>query len=206
MVDEQDSKTPEIPKDGQRADGPFVAAGGSSPTGAVKGKKETKKQLLKQVEELTVERDGHRDALLRLQAEFENFKKRQAREKEEYRKNAFERVVREVLPILDNLERAANHGTETPDTAKIQEGVDLVVKQFQETIANLGVTPLDAMGEVFDPHVHEAMSTVETEGDPPDGTVVEVYQKGYMMNSRVLRPTMVGVAKLVDEQSKEEKS
>jgi molecular chaperone GrpE len=101
--------------------------------------------------------------------------------------------------VLDNLERAVEHSFSGADTDKMLQGVHLVLKQFRDGLSHFGVEPIDAEGAPFDPHIHEAMSRVETEGDPPDGTVVEVYQKGYLLYGRVLRPAMVGVAKLVDE-------
>lgn len=140
----------------------------------------------------------YRDNLLRLQAEFENYKKRLNREREEQRRNSRERVLKEFLPVLDNLERAVLHG-DADEADKVFEGVELVLKQFREVLERFGVGAIEAEGREFDPHVHDAMSRVETEGDPPDGTVVEVYQKGYLLDGRVLRPAMVSVAKLVDE-------
>lgn len=139
-----------------------------------------------------------RERLLRLQAEFENYKKRQSRERGEQRRNAHVGILKEFLPILDNLERAVEHG-DVSEPAKIVEGVQLVLKQLKESFSQFGVTRMESRGGMFDPHVHEAMSRVETEGDPPDGTVVEVYQEGYLLDGKILRPAMVGVAKIVDE-------
>jgi molecular chaperone GrpE len=138
-----------------------------------------------------------RERLLRLQAEFENYKKRQSRERGDQRRNVHIGVLKEFLPILDNLERAVEHG-DVSDPGKIVEGVQLVLKQLKESFTQFGVTRMESRGEMFDPHVHEAMSRVETDGDPPDGTVVEVYQEGYLLDGRILRPAMVGVAKIVD--------
>ncbi|MFC1657114.1 nucleotide exchange factor GrpE [Candidatus Moduliflexota bacterium] len=140
----------------------------------------------------------YRENLLRLQAEFENYKKRQVRERDEHRKYANDKVLTAFLPVLDNLERAVGHAGEEAASGKLLEGVQLVLKQFREAFSQYGVDPIEAEGVPFDPHVHEAMSRVETEGDPPDGTIVEVYQKGYLLHGRVLRPAMVGVAKIVD--------
>ena len=111
-------------------------------------------------------------------------------------------ILKEFLPILDNLERAAEHGDDS-ESAQIVQGVQLVLKQLRESFTQLGVERMNSLGGTFDPHVHQAMSRVETEGDPPDGTVVEVYQEGYMLDSRVLRPAMVGVAKIVDAPAEE---
>ena len=150
------------------------------------------------------EADECRDSLMRLQAEFENYKKRQAKERVEFRKSANEKVLKEVLPILDNLERALSHGEEGGGGEKFIEGVQLVTRQFRDSLSQFGVEPIESLGQAFDPHFHEAMSRVETDGDPPDGTVVDEYQKGYLLNGRVLRPALVGVAKLVDSAAEED--
>lgn len=144
-----------------------------------------------------------RDSLLRLQAEFENYKKRQAKERREFQKSASEKVLKEILPILDNLERALSHAEEGAEGPKLIEGVQLVTRQFRESLIHFGVEAIEALGQPFDPHVHEAMSRVETDGEPPDGTIVEEYQRGYLLNGRVLRPALVGVAKLVDSAAEE---
>jgi molecular chaperone GrpE len=149
-------------------------------------------------DEARQEAEEWRERLLRLQAEFENFKKRQSRERGEQRRNAHIAILKEFLPILDSLERAVEHG-DGSDPGKIVEGVQLVLKQLKENFTQFGVTRMESRGDTFDPHVHEAMSRVETDGDPPDGTVVEVYQEGYFLDGKVLRPAMVGVAKIVDD-------
>ena len=177
---------------------PVAAESGSRASGKAKVKKAARREHEASPEGKAPEAEELRDSLLRLQAEFDNYKKRQAREREESRKSANERILSAMLPVLDNLERALEHGEESGNSAKMIEGVGLVLKQFRENLAQFGVEPIDAEGTAFDPHVHEAMSRVETDGDPPDGTVVEVYQKGYLLNGRVLRAAMVGVAKLVD--------
>jgi molecular chaperone GrpE len=167
-------------------------------------KKSSRQKLEKRLDEAGEELEACRDKLLRLQAEFENYKKRQVREREAYRRSANENLLRAMLPVLDNLERAVEHGEESADIVQLLEGVQLVVKQMRESFLQFGVKPVDARGVSFDPHEHEAMSTVETDGDPADGTVVEVYQKGYLLHGRVLRPAMVAVAKMVDERGGEE--
>ena len=174
------------------------------PAGAAGKKKGSRQQLEKRCAEAGEELEGCRDKLLRLQAEFENYKKRQVREREVYRRSANEDLLRAMLPVLDNLERAVEHGEESSDVVQLLKGVQLVVKQMRESFLQFGVKPVDALRTSFDPHEHEAMSTVETDGDPPDGTVVEVYQKGYLLHGRVLRPAMVAVSKMVDEGGGEE--
>lgn len=161
-------------------------------------KKGSRQQLEKRCAEAGEELETCRDKLLRLKAEFENYKKRQVREREIYRRSANEDLLRAMIPVLDNLERAVEHGEESSDVVQLLKGVQLVVKQMRESFLHFGVEPVDALRASFDPHEHEAMSTVETDGDPPDGTVVEVYQKGYVLHGRILRPAMVAVSKMVD--------
>jgi molecular chaperone GrpE len=136
---------------------------------------------------------------LRLQAEFENYRKRQQRDREELNRQAKERVLAELPGIVDNLDRALQHASAAgaaPET--LAQGVELVSRQLQEVLARFGVEPIAALGARFDPHLHEAMARVETAGDPPDGTVVEEYRRGYLLGGKVLRPALVAVAKLTD--------
>jgi molecular chaperone GrpE len=168
-------------------------------TEKVKKKRTRRQELEADLAAAAQEAAALKDNLLRLQAEFENYKKRQVKEREESRKSANERLLTVLLPVLDNLERALEHGGEGGSPEKMLEGIQLVLKQFRESLSQFGVEPIEAEGAPFDPHVHDAMSRVETDGDPPDGTVVEVYQRGYLLNGRILRAAMVGVAKLVDE-------
>ena len=167
--------------------------------GEVGKKKASRQQLEKRCAEADEELEASRYKLLRLQAEFENYKKRQVREREVYRRSANEDLLRAMLPVLDNLERAVEHGEESSDVVQLLQGVQLVVKQMRESFLQFGVKPVESLSKTFDPHEHEAMSTVETDGDPPDGTVVEVYQKGYLLHGRVLRPAMVAVSKMIGE-------
>jgi len=178
---------------------PEVAAERQEKTGGEEKpkKKLTRRELEQKCAEVEEDAASYRERLMRLQAEFENYRRRQSRDRDEQRRSAKERIVREFLPVLDNLERALEHG-DGAEQGKVLEGVELVFKQFRESFAQLGLEQIESLGEPFDPHVHEAMSRVDTDGEPPDGTVVEVYQKGYLMDGKVLRPAMVGVAKIVD--------
>ena len=157
-----------------------------------------------EIEALQAEQAALQDRLLRLQAEFENYRKRQRREREEANRQAKERILRELPAVVDNLERALQHAS-APGTAPetVAQGVDLVCKQLQEVLARFGVEPIPARGAHFDPHLHEAMARVETAGDPPDGTVVEEYRRGYLLDGKVLRPALVGVAKLAEPDEEE---
>ncbi len=129
----------------------------------------------------------------RLQAEFENFRKRMAREREDERNRASERVVEELLPAIDNLERAIDHTTAGGDLKHLLDGVEAVRTQILGVLAKEGATPIDPFGQPFDPIKHHAVAQKE-DPDVPDGTVVEVYQKGYEMHGRVVRSAMVVVS------------
>lgn len=132
---------------------------------------------------------------VRLYAEFENYKKRTGRENEEFKKYANESLLRELLGVLDNLERAIAHAKENKNGGEtLQEGVEMTHKQFLDVLEKFGVKAIPAAGQSFDPAVHQAVSQVET-GEVPDGAVAEVFRTGFFFKERVLRPAMVVVAK-----------
>jgi len=135
------------------------------------------------------------DRLVRLQAEFENYKKRMAREKAEFLKFATEGLLLEFLPILDNLERAiASARTETSGREAVVEGVDMIARLFRATLEKAGVKPMDAVGKPFDPSLHQAVAQVESPGGP-DHVVLEEVQKGFLLEGRVLRAAMVKISR-----------
>jgi molecular chaperone GrpE len=133
------------------------------------------------------------DKFLRERADLENFRKRTQKEKEEILKYGNESLILEMLPLLDNLERAVSHAGGQDDTAVI-EGVKLTLSMFGSTLKKFGVTALETpAGTPFDPAYHQAMSQVPT-GDQEPNTIVAEFQKGYLLNDRLLRPAMVTVA------------
>jgi molecular chaperone GrpE len=135
------------------------------------------------------------DKYVRSVADLENRQKRAKRELEDARTDAKIRVLKEMLPVVDNLERAVEHAQAPgPETSAIVDGVRLVLRQFQHAFERLDVVAVEADGQPFDPNVHEAISQIETDDKPP-GTVVSVLQKGYRIGERLLRPAMVVVAK-----------
>ena len=136
-------------------------------------------------------KDTH-DRLLRTAAEFDNFKKRAQKEKEDVQKFGVERLLKDFLPVLDNLERALDHA-EQHDPKQVIEGVKLVQKLFETTLAKHGVTGFSAVGKAFDPSVHEAL--MQQESDAAPGTVVSEMAKGYKLHDRLVRPAAVVVAK-----------
>ena len=134
------------------------------------------------------------DRLVRLQAEFENYKKRMAREKAEFLKFATEGLLLEFLPVLDNLERAiASARAETASREAVVEGIDMIVRLFRATLEKAGVKPMEAVGKPFDPSLHQAVAQVECPGEQDN--VVEEVQKGYLLEGRVLRAAMVKVSR-----------
>ena len=143
-----------------------------------------------QMEQLHQERDPLLDRMARLQAEFDNARKRQEREKAEFRDYATGVVVEQFLPVLDNfsLALAANASVE-----QLRTGVELIVKQMDEVLRNLQVQVVPTVGEPFDPRLHEALGTVERV-DMPDQTVAEEIRRGYRIRERLLRPALVRVA------------
>jgi molecular chaperone GrpE len=142
-----------------------------------------------ELEQLKGERDQLLDRLARLQAEFENARKRAERERVEYRDYATGNVVEQFLPVLDNFELALKaNGT----AEQLRHGVELIVKQMEEVLRQLQVNPIATVGEPFDPRIHEALGSVERE-DLPDQHVAEEIRRGYKLRERLLRPAMVRV-------------
>lgn len=135
------------------------------------------------------------DLYLRERADLENFRKRAQRDKEELGKFANEGILRELVPAVDNLERAIEHARQDGAGGEtLLKGVELTLAQFQKVLEKFGVVAIKALGEPFDPARHEAMGQVES-SEQPANTVVQEYQKGYLLNDRLLRPALVMVAK-----------
>jgi molecular chaperone GrpE len=144
-----------------------------------------------ELEQLRGERDQYLDRLARLQAEFENFRKRNAREQQDYRDYAIAEALKSFLPILDSLDRAAKSDA---SDEQIRSGVELIDRQFHDALSKLGVQPIPAEGQTFDPNFHQAVQMEET-ADAPDNTVIGELQRGYKIKDRLLRPAMVRVAR-----------
>ncbi len=143
-----------------------------------------------EVERLKAERDQLLDRLARLQAEFENARKRAERERAEYRDYAAGSVVEKFLPVLDNFELALKA---TGTAHQLRSGVSLIVKQMGEVLEKMQVNAIPTVGEAFDPRIHEAMGTIERD-DIPDQHVAEEVRRGYKLRERLLRPALVRVA------------
>jgi molecular chaperone GrpE len=146
------------------------------------------------LEEAQAEIARIRDQLLRTAADYDNFRKRTRREVDDAQKRGKEELLRELLPVFDNLERAVVHAGQASDAKAVADGVNMVLKQFQDTLGKVGIKRIVAVGGAFDPSLHEAIQQVET-NDHPAGTIVAEVQPGYAMGDRLLRASMVVVAK-----------
>jgi molecular chaperone GrpE len=146
--------------------------------------------LEEQVAALAAERDEHLNDLKRVAAEFENYRKRVARDQESLVARAHERLVKELLPVLDDLERALEAARDS-GTRSVEEGVRLVHRELAAALQREGLAEIDTNGQ-FDPHVHEAL--LSQPSDAEEGSVIEVVQKGYTLGDRVVRPARVVVA------------
>jgi molecular chaperone GrpE len=143
-------------------------------------------------DKLRAERDSLVDRLARLQAEFENARKRSAREQQEFREYALTDAVKELLPTLDSFERALQ--TSAGNKTEFRGGVELIYKQLLDALGKIGLRPIPAKGEPFDPHLHQAIEMVDT-NDAEDHHVLDELQRGYKLKDRLLRPSMVRVAR-----------
>lgn len=143
------------------------------------------------LQKLKAERDELFDRLARLQAEFDNARKRAAREQQDFREYAVADALKALLPTLDSFERALQSA---PEKSEFRGGVELIYKQLQDALSKLGLRPIQAKGEIFDPHQHEAIEMVDTK-NAKDHEVLEELQRGYKLKDRLLRPSMVKVAR-----------
>lgn len=138
--------------------------------------------------------DAEKDRLLRLNAEFDNYKKRSSREMADFKKFANEMIFKDLLTVVDNLERAIVSGEESTETNPILEGVKLTHKEILKIFQKFNVKTVEAEGKPFDPSYHQAVTHQESD-DHPDNTVVKELQKGYLLSDRLIRPSMVIVSK-----------
>ena len=147
-----------------------------------------------ELQKLKEERDGLYDRLLRKQAEFDNYKKRVERERSEFVQFASADLMKELLNALDSFDLALrNAASESSANDNMLRGLDLIYKQFQDTLGRFGLKAIEAKGQPFDPNIHQAVTTTVTD-DVEENTVVEEMRRGYTLNGRLLRPAMVSVA------------
>ena len=183
-------------------DSPPVEQGKPSKAQVAEGGDE-KAALLARLEEKEAEAKANYDLFLRERAELENFKRRMQREQAESLRFANEPLLRDLLPVIDNLERAVEHARGGGNGQPLVEGVALVVRSFLDTLEKYGVSRVAAKGEPFDPSRHEAMAQVESAELTPN-TVVDEHHPAYLLHGRLLRPALVTVAKAPGSEKKSE--
>jgi molecular chaperone GrpE len=154
----------------------------------------TKEQLIEKVEEEEAASQKNYDLYLRSQAEIENLKKRYQKDQQGLVKFANESLIKQLLPVADNLEKAIDHSKNETSVDALREGVELTLKALMDVLQKAGVDAIEAVGAPFDPNVHEAVSEMEDDG-VETGTVLKDLQKGYTLNQRLLRPSMVVVSR-----------
>lgn len=140
------------------------------------------------------ERDRIKDQLLRVAADFDNFRKRTKKDLELGERRAKEEVLRELLPVFDNLERAVQAAQGATDVSSVVAGIEMVLKLFEDAAARVGLERIESLGQRFDPTVHDAFQQQESAEQPP-GTILAEYQPGYRLGDRLIRPAMVVVSK-----------
>lgn len=150
--------------------------------------------LEKELEEARKEASENRDKMLRMAADCENLRKRMQREKETSLKYAEENILRELLPSIDNLERAVEQGKDSNDAAVLLEGVEMTMKGLLASLEKVGLKPIESLGEPFDPNYHEAM-VMEASTDVPEQHIKQVFEKGYLFKERLIRAAKVVVSK-----------
>lgn len=183
MVEEKDAATQELQAAEQNQQN---RDGSEEPLVVV----ETATVPQEEYDRLKAEKDQLMDRLLRLQAEFDNSRKREAKERADFRDYAVANAVEQFLPVLDNFQLALKS---TGSADQLRTGVELIVKQMEEALRGLNVQPVESVGAAFDPRVHEALEMVER-SDVPDHQVLEEVRRGYRMRDRLLRPALVRVA------------
>ena len=161
---------------------------------AVKGDALSAEELAAQLAEKEKERQELYDRLLRTMAEFDNYKKRVAKDKEDLTRYGNEKLMRELLPVIDNFERALEQAKNSPDQKALQEGVAMILRQLVTLLEKFGVKGFSSVGQPFDPNRHEAMTHQESD-EHEENMVIAEFQKGYNLHDRLLRAAMVAVSK-----------
>jgi molecular chaperone GrpE len=187
----------------KREEGDIEVEGGevSSPDREVESEEASRKDLERKIDELSSQLDDTRaeleetkDKFLRSLADFDNYRKRIAREREQLTRCATEDLIRHLLEVVDNLERALSSASEDRDFEGLHRGVELIYQHIKEILDKQGLCPISCLGEAFDPNYHEAVMTMEAEGEESD-RVIEEIQRGYTLDGRVIRPSKVVVSK-----------
>lgn len=182
MEERQDAQTAEETAE------QFEAAGGEEGTSA-----ESVEELKARIEALSAQSEEYMQRLARSQADFDNFRKRTIREKEELGKYASSKLIAELIPVIDNFGRALDTRPEGEASESFVKGVEMIYRQFDSVLQAEGLTTMETVGQPFNPEFHQAVMQVESD-EHEEGIVVEELQKGYMLKDKVLRPAMVKVS------------
>lgn len=166
--------------------------------------KTDKKKSEPGIEELKLEIKANKDRILRMSAEFENYKKRSCKEMDDFRKFANEALFKQLLTVVDNFERAISSCEECSDAQLLLKGVQMTYKELMKLFETFNVKPVEAKGKPFDPAFHQAVTQQEST-DYPENTVVDELQKGYTLNGRLIRPSMVVVSKAIKKDATKDK-
>jgi len=150
-------------------------------------------ELLRHVQELQAQLDESQQRLLRTQADFDNFRRRTRQEKEEFTKYASQKLIEQLLPVVDNFERAMSASHENKDFEALFKGIEMISRQLEQVLAAEGLSVMQTVGQPFDPELHQAVMREEST-EHEEGIVTEELQKGYMLKDKVLRPAMVKVS------------
>lgn len=159
----------------------------------VEEQQEVEVQEDSRLEELEKLAEENQQRYLRAQADFDNFRRRTQKEKEDLAQYASMKLIGQLLPVVDNFERAVSAATANQDFDALAKGVDMIFRQLEQTLQQEGLKAMEAVGEAFNPEFHQAIMTVESD-EHEEGIVVEEVQKGYILKDRVLRPAMVKVS------------
>jgi molecular chaperone GrpE len=146
-----------------------------------------------ELEELRKQVDENQQRYLRVQADFDNFRRRSRQEKEDFAKYASLKLIEQLLPVVDNFERALSSSKDTKDFEALVKGLDMTFRQLENLLVQEGLSPIEAVGQPFNPEYHQAIMQVESE-EHEEGIVVEEIQKGYILKDKVVRPAMVKVS------------
>lgn len=171
---------------------------GPPPAAEANAPEQARIQLEEQVKEARAETNRVKDQMLRLAADFDNYRKRSSREVADGSARAREDLLKELLPVFDNLERALSHADQAPDGKSVAQGVRMILRQFQDTLGKLGVSRVPTVGSPFNPRMHEAVQQMASKDHPPE-TVITELQPGYTWGERLVRPATVIVSKAPEE-------
>lgn len=167
--------------------------GTAEPEGAETEAAEGESTLARQLEEQRKLADENYQRYLRAQADFDNFRRRSRQEKEEFAKYASAKLIEQLLPVVDNFERALAAAKDSQDYEALLKGVDMIYRQLDQALAQEGLERIESVGQPFNPEIHQAIMRVESE-EHEEGTVLEELQKGYKLKDKVIRPAMVKVS------------